>query len=237
VASNPLPPGLLIERKWPIVHRDRLQLFSLPTPNGHKVAIALEELGVPYEAHRVTLSGDQHTPEFMSISPNGKIPAIIDPDGPEGKPVFMMESVAILLHLGRKTGKLLPQGAHAELEMLQWLCFQVGHIGPMFGQFGHFHVYAKEKCEHPYPVERYKNEARRLLGVLNRRLDGRDFVLGDYSIVDISIFPWVDCLEDFYRAADLLAMDEFRHVQAWRKRCNERPATARGKVVCSAPAS
>lgn len=224
-------PEYPIEARWPIQHRDRIQLFSLPTPNGQKVSIALEELELPYEAHRIGLSGDQHTPEFMSISPNGKIPAIIDPAGPGGQPLSLSESGAILWHLAEKAGRLLPSGAKARLECLQWLFFQVGHVGPMFGQFGHFSVYAKGECEHPYPVQRYANETRRLLGVLDQQLARRGNLLGDYSIVDIAVFPWVNCLTDFYRAADSLRLSEFEHVERWRKQCNERPATVRGRDV------
>lgn len=232
---TPLPPQP-IEARWPIQHRDRIQLFSLPTPNGQKVSIALEELQLPYEAHRVGLSGDQHTPEFTSISPNGKIPAIIDPDGPEGQPLRLMESGAILWHLAEKTGRLIPRGPQARLECLQWLCFQIGHVGPMFGQFGHFYVYAKDKCEHPYPAQRYADETRRLLGVLDRQLASQDNLVGEFSIADIAVFPWVNCLADFYSATDKLGLREFEHVERWRERCNQRPATQRGRGVPAEPA-
>src|SRR6478735_8728104 len=176
-----------LSQKWPIQFPDRIQLYSLPTPNGQKISVALEELGLPYEAHRVDISaGDQFLDEYKKLSPNSKIPTIMDPNGPGGKPLILMESGAILQYLAEKTGRLLPKDPAEKYEYLQWLYFQVGHIGPMFGQFGHFHRYAREKCDHPYPVERYTNEAKRLLGVLEKRLEESEFVGGgEYSIVDI----------------------------------------------------
>jgi GST-like protein len=223
-------------KKWPIQHPDRIQLFSLPTPNGQKVSIALEELELPYEAHRVDISqGDQFLPEYVQISPNSKIPAIIDPKGPDGRPLSLMESGAILLYLADKAGRLMPTRAHERFEALQWLFFQVGHIGPMFGQFGHFFVYARQQCEHPYPVERYRKESRRLLQVLEDRLTKFPYIAGsEYTIVDIAHFPWVDCLGTFYKAGEELGLADFPRVQDWLARCKSRPAWQRGARVCEA---
>ena len=180
-----------ITRKWPASHPDRIQLYSLPTPNGVKVSILLEELGLPYEAHRVSFdTQDQFTPEFLSISPNNKIPAILDPNGPDGKPLALFESGAILVYLASKTGQFLPADAGGRFETLQWLMFQMGGIGPMFGQLGFFHKFAGKDYEDKRPRDRYVAEARRLLGVLDQRLQGRDWVMGDtYTIADIAIFP------------------------------------------------
>lgn len=226
---------MLVESKWPFQHPDRIQLFSMNTPNGVKVAVALEELELPYEPHLVHIGkGDQHTPEFLSISPNGKIPAIVDPKGPGGEPLALMESGAILIHLADKAGRLLPSHPARRLECLQWLFFQVGHVGPMFGQFGHFFKFAREACKDPYPLERYTTETKRLLGVLDHRLDGREYLVGDYSIADIATFPWVNGVIEFYRAGDVLGFSDFRHVVAWRDRCNARPASAKGKAVNAA---
>jgi GST-like protein len=223
------------QQKWPMQYPDRIQLFSLPTPNGQKVSIALEELELPYEAHKVDISsGDQFLPEYIRISPNSKIPAIIDPQGPEGKSLTLMESGAILLYLADKAGRLFPRKEHARYEALQWLFFQVGHIGPMFGQFGHFFHYARQQCDHPYPVERYTKEARRLLQVLEDRLAVVPYIAGpEYSIVDIAHFPWVDCLDVFYKGGEQLKLKEFKRVQDWLARCKSRPAYERGASVCS----
>ncbi len=220
--------------KWPVAFPDRIQLYSLATPNGQKVSIALEELELPYEAHRVDImAGDQFTDEYRAISPNSKIPAIIDPAGPHGRALVLMESAAILLYLSEKTGKLLPQGPE-KYSYLQWLFFQVGHIGAMFGQFGHFYRYANDKCDHPYPLQRYQTETQRLLGVLEARLKDSEYIGGPlYSIVDISIFPWVDCLGTFYQARDILQLQNFPKVQAWLDRCKARPSYERGSRVCS----
>ena len=227
---TPLP----IEAKWPIVDRSKIQLFSLNTPNGIKVAVGLEELGLPYEPHLVRIgSGEQFTPEFISISPNSKIPAILDLEGPGGKPLALMESGAILIYLAEKAGRLIPSDPARRYQCLQWLFFQVGHIGPMFGQFGHFFKYAKEKCKDPYPVERYTNESKRLLGVLDRRLSDREYLVDDYSIADIATFPWVRGLSASYQAGEVLRLEEFPHVDAWLARCTARPAFQRGKDVTS----
>ena len=189
-ATHDFLDSYAITRKWPASHPDRIQLYSLPTPNGVKVSILLE-LGLPYEAHRVSFdTQDQFTPEFLSISPNNKIPAILDPNGPDGKPLALFESGAILVYLASKTGQFLPADAGGRFETLQWLMFQMGGIGPMFGQLGFFHKFAGKDYEDKRPRDRYVAEARRLLGVLDQRLQGRDWVMGDtYTIADIAIFP------------------------------------------------
>jgi GST-like protein len=226
---------LLIEAKWPILDRSKLQLFSLNTPNGIKVNVALEELGIPYEPHLVHIGrNEQFTPEFISISPNSKIPAIVDLNGPGGKPLALMESGAILIYLAEKAGRLIPSDPARRYQCLQWLFFQVGHIGPMFGQFGHFFKYAKDKCKDPYPVERYTNEAKRLLGVLDRQLADREYLVEEYTIADIATFPWVNGLEAAYGAGEVLPIREYPHVEAWLARCKARPAYERGKDVTSA---
>lgn len=221
--------------RWPPQHPDRIQLYSLPTPNGVKVSTALEEMELPYEAHRISLSrGDQHTPEFLSLNPNGKIPALIDPNGPNGQLVQLMESAAIVWYLAEKTGKLIPSDPIKKSHCMQWLFFQMGHIGPMFGQFGHFHMVAGARCEHPYPLERYKLETQRLLGVLEARLQECRYILGsEYTIADIMIFPWVRTLENYYKAGELLELNKFPRVQSWLSRCLERPAVQAGLTVCS----
>lgn len=212
----------------------KIQLYSLATPNGQKVSIALEELGLDYDAHTINImEGDQFTDKFLEVNPNSKIPAIIDPTGADGEALPIMESGAILLHLAEKTGKLLSKDSRLRSETLQWLFFQMGGIGPMFGQFGHFYKYAKENCDHPYPVERYAKEAKRLLAVLDKRLEGRTYLVGEeYSIADISIFPWVGCLDQFYNASEFLGLDTYKNVNAWFKRCSERPASIKGAKVC-----
>src|SRR4029078_9160442 len=178
-----------ITTRWPARHPDRLQLYSLPTPNGVKVSIALEETGLPYEVHRVSFdTNDQLSPEFISLSPNNKIPAILDPDGPGGKPLALFESGAILIYLAEKTGQLMPKDASGRYETIQWLMFQMGGVGPMFGQVGFFHKFAGRDYEDKRPRERYVAEARRLLGVIDRRLEGRSWMMGDtYTIVDMAI--------------------------------------------------
>jgi GST-like protein len=212
----------------------KIQLYSLATPNGQKVSIALEELGLDYDAHTINImKGDQFTDDFLKVNPNSKIPAIMDPAGADGEPLPIMESGAILLHLAEKTGKLLSKDARLRSETLQWLFFQMGGIGPMFGQFGHFYKYAKENCDHPYPVERYAKETKRLLTVLDKKLEGRTYLVGEeYSIADISIFPWVGCLDQFYKASEYLGLDSFKNVNAWYKRCSEKPASIKGAKVC-----
>lgn len=220
--------------RWQPTMPDAIQLYSMATPNGQKIGIALEEMGLEYEPHLVNIiEGDQHDPEFLDISPNGKIPAIIDPVGPEGKTVALCESAAILIYLADKTGQLLPQNYLSRMEHLQWLMFQMGHIGPFFGQFGHFYKFMRDKLNDDYPLERYTKEAKRLLGVLDARLDGRQFIVDDYSIVDIAIAPWVNCCAEFYDAWDALDMGSFGNVESWRKRVSDRPGYQKGKQVCS----
>ena len=226
---------LLSNEKWPAENPDIIQLYSLATPNGQKIGIALEEMEISYEPHLIHIGqGDQSTDFFRQVNPNGKIPAIIDPDGPGGKPQAIMESAAILVHLANKSGKFMPSDPGEASEALQWLFFQVGHIGPMFGQFGHFWKFARETCDHPYPLERYTNETRRLLQVLEDRLANRDYLLGDdYSVVDMATMPWVRCLGGFYDAAEHLGLGDFAKVDSWQERCLKRPATQRGIEVCS----
>jgi len=231
------PADFPITRKWPPADPRRLQLYSLPTPNGVKVSIALEELGLPYEPHRVAFdTNDQNSAEFTSLSPNGKIPAIIDPDGPNGRPISMFESGAILVYLAGKTGRLMPGDAAGRYEVLQWVMFQMGGIGPMFGQVGFFHKFAGREYEDKRPRDRYAAEARRLLGVLDRRLEGRDWVLGDdYSIADIAIFPWVRNLIGFYGARELVRYDDFANVDRVLTAFVARPAVQRGLLIPNAP--
>jgi len=222
-----------ITRKWPARHPERLQLYSLPTPNGVKVSIMLEETGLPYEAHLVNFqSNDQMSPEFLSLNPNNKIPAILDPDGPGGKPLALFESGAILLYLAEKSGQFLPQDAAGRYETLQWLMFQMGGIGPMFGQLGFFHKFAGKDYEDKRPLGRYVAESKRLLGVLDQRLQGRDWLMGqDYTIADIAIFPWVRNLVGFYEAGDLVNFDAFAQVKRVLAAFVARPAVARGLEI------
>ena len=226
-----------ITRKWPAAHPDRLQLYSLPTPNGVKVSILLEEVGLPYEVHRVAFdSNDQLTPEFLSLNPNNKIPAILDPNGPGGKPLALFESGAILIYLAEKTGQLLPANPAARYETIQWLMFQMGGVGPMFGQLGFFHKFAGKDFEDKRPRDRYAAETRRLLGVLNERLKGRDWIMGaDYSIADIAIWPWVRNLVGFYGAGELVGYAEFTEVQRVLANFVARPAVVKGLAVPAAP--
>ncbi|WP_342115328.1 glutathione S-transferase N-terminal domain-containing protein [Pseudoduganella sp. OTU4001] len=222
-----------INAKWPAQHPDRLQLYSLATPNGVKVSIMLEEIGLPYEAHLVDFEkNDQMSPEFLSLNPNNKIPAIIDPDGPGGKALPLFESGAILIYLAEKSGQLLPAEPAARYETLQWLMFQKGGIGPMFGQVGFFHKFAGKAFEDKRPRDRYVTEAARLLGVLDQRLAGRQWVMGDeYSIADIAIFPWVRNLVEHYGAGDLVGYDKFANVRRVLAAFLERPAVARGLKI------
>jgi GST-like protein len=222
-----------IAARWPAQHPDRLQLYSFPTPNGVKVSIALEETGLPYEAHTVAIGKDETwTPEFLDLNPNGKIPAIIDPDGPGGKPMSLFESGAILVYLADKTGKLAPTDPARRYETIQWVFFQMGHIGPIFGQLGFFHKFAGKEIEDKRPLERYVNESRRLLGVLETRLDGRTWIMGDdYTIADISMMGWVRNLIGFYGAGDIVEYDRLSHVPAWLDRCLARPAVQRGLEI------
>ena len=222
-----------ITRKWPAQHPDRLQLYSLPTPNGVKVSIALEELGLPYEAHLVSFeTNDQMSPEFLSLNPNNKIPAILDPNGPSGQPLALFESGAILVYLAEKTGQLLPADAAGRYETLQWVMFQMGGVGPMFGQLGFFHKFAGKDYEDKRPRDRYVNESKRLLGVLNQRMAGRQWIMGDtYTIADIAIWPWVRNLVGFYEAGELVGFGDFPEVQRVLATFVARPAVAKGLNV------
>jgi len=219
-----------ITKKWPARHPERLQLYSLPTPNGVKVSIALEETGLPYEPHLVRFdSNDQFTPEFLSLNPNNKIPAILDPNGPDGQPLALWESGAILVYLAGKTGQLMPSDTAARYETLQWLMFKMGGIGPMFGQLGFFHKFAGKDYEDKRPRDRYVGESKRLLGVLNQRLKGRRWIMGkDYSIADIAVFPWVRNLVGFYGAGELVGFADFPEVQRVLDAFVARPAVQRG---------
>jgi len=226
-----------ITRKWPASHPDRLQLYSLATPNGVKVSIALEETGLPYEVHRVSFdTQDQMSPEFKSLNPYGKIPAILDPNGPGGKPLALFESGAILLYLAEKTGKLLPQDAAARYQTIQWLMFQMGGVGPMFGQVGFFHKFAGKEFEDKRPRDRYVGEAKRLLNVLNDRLADRAWLMGDeYTIADIATFPWVRNLIGFYGAGDLVEIANFPNVTRVLEAFVARPAVVRGLDIPKKP--
>lgn len=226
-----------IVSRWPAQHPDRLQLYSSLTPNGVKASIMLEEIGLPYEGHYIDLGKDETwTPEFLSLNPNGKIPAIIDPDGPGGRPLALFESGAILFYLAEKTGKLLPQDAARRYETLQWVFFQMAAIGPMFGQVGFFHKFAGRDIADKRPLERYAKESRRLLGVLDKRLSGQDWIMGaDYTIADVATLGWVRNLVGFYGAADLVGYGDFRQVAAWLERGLARPAVQRGLAIPPKP--
>ncbi|MBB6482859.1 glutathione binding-like protein [Rhizobium lusitanum] len=220
-----------ITKRWPASNPDIIQLYSLPTPNGVKVSIALEELGLPYEPHLVSFgTNDQKSPEFLSLNPNGRIPAIIDPNGPGAKPLGLFESGAILVYLAEKTGKLIPSDAAARYETLEWVFFQMAGVGPMFGQFGHFFKFAADKvANNSYPVERYRDEAKRLLSILESRLQGREWIMGDeYTIADITTFPWVRGVDVFYGGREVLEFESFPAVMAWLDRALARPASQRG---------
>jgi len=222
-----------ITRKWPPQHPERLQLYSLPTPNGVKVSIMLEEIGMPYEAHTVRFdSQDQLSPAFLSLNPNNKIPAILDPHGPGGEPLALFESGAILIYLAEKSGKFIPLNASARYETLQWLMFQMGGIGPMFGQLGFFNKFAGKDYEDKRPRDRYVAESRRLLQVLEQRLEGRDWIMGrDYTVADIAILPWVRNLVGFYEAADLVGWEKFSNLHRVLDTWLQRPAVQRGLEI------
>ncbi len=219
-----------ITQKWPAQHPDRLQLYSLPTPNGVKVSIFLEEVGLPYEAHLVSFqTNDQMSPEFLSLNPNNKIPAILDPQGPGGEPLALFESGAILIYLAEKTGQLLPSDPARRYETLQWVMFQMGGVGPMFGQLGFFHKFAGKEFEDKRPRDRYVAESRRLLGVLDQRLTGRGWIMGnEYTIADIALWPWVNTLANFYEAGDLVGLSDFKEVRRVLEAFLARDAVQRG---------
>ena len=222
-----------ITHRWPPIRPDVIQLYTLGTPNGLKVSIALEEMGLDYDAHKISISGpeEQFTPEFLSLNPNNKIPAMIDPNGPDDAPLGLFESGAILLYLGDKTGKFLPASGAARYHTIQWLMWQMGGVGPMFGQLGYFHRFKGREIEDPRPRERYAAETRRLLGVLDRQLDGRDWITGAFSIPDIATATWVRALEVNYDALEETGRNGFRNVMAWYDRFFARPAVQRGLLV------
>lgn len=221
-----------ITRRWPAAHHDRLQLYSVPTPNGVKVSIMLEEIGLPYEVRRIAFGEDgTASDDFLSLNPNGKIPAIIDPDGPGGAPLALWESGAILLYLADKSGQLIDTDTARRLETIQWLFWQVSAVGPMFGQVGFFNRFAGREYKDKRPLGRYVGEAKRLLGVLDRRLDGRDWIMDDYSIADIATLGWVRNLITFYEARELVDFDSYGNVAAWLERGLARPAVQRGLTI------
>jgi GST-like protein len=233
----PDPAVFPIARRWPAQHPDRLQLYSFPTPNGVKAAIMLEEIGLAYEPHLVNImQNETKTPEFLSLNPNGKIPAIIDPDGPGGKPIALFESGAILMYLADKTGKLIPADAAGRYHAMQWVFFQVGAVGPFFGQVGFFYKFAGKDIEDKRPLQRFVDESKRLLDVMETQLDGRRWIMGDdYSIADISMMGWVRGLVDFYGAGEIVGYDKLKHVPAWLERCLARPAVQRGLNIPPRP--
>ncbi|MDH7637228.1 glutathione S-transferase family protein [Sphingomonas oryzagri] len=226
-------PSFPITRKWPAKDAGVIQLYSLPTPNGVKVSIALEELGLAYEPHLIDIGQNETwTPEYLSLNPNGKIPAIIDPDGPGGRPIGLFESGATLLYLADKTGKLMPADPIERYHAIQWIFFQMGGVGPMFGQLGFFHKFAGREYEDKRPRDRYLNETKRLLGVLEDRLTGRTYMMGDgYSMVDVSLVGWVRNLVGFYEAREITDFDSLEAVPAWLERCLARPAVQRGVTI------
>lgn len=222
-----------IASRWPAKNPDIIQLYSLPTPNGVKASIMLEETGLPYEPHLVDITKNESwTPEYLALNPNGKIPAILDPHGPGGKPLGLFESGAILLYLAEKTGKFIPADAAGRYETIQWVFFQMAFIGPMFGQLGFFHKFAGKDIEDKRPLERYRAESKRLLGVIETRLEGRDYIMGaEYTIADISMLGWVRNLVGFYGAGELVDYASLERVPAWLERCLARPAVQRGLEI------
>ncbi|WP_380054603.1 glutathione binding-like protein [Falsihalocynthiibacter sp. SS001] len=223
-----------ITKRWPAKDPSVFQLYSLPTPNGVKVSIMLEEIGLPYEAHLLSFAdNDQNTPEFLSLNPNNKIPAVIDPNGPNGKPVGIFETGAILIYLAEKSGKFLPSEGAARYEVLQWLMWQIGGLGPMFGQVGYFHKFAGKEIEDKRPRDRYVDESKRLLRVLDGQLQGREWIAGEYSLADIAVAPWLRSFVESYKAGDLVGMNDFANVTAYLERFLERPAVQRGLNVPS----
>ena len=226
-----------ITKKWPAQHPERIQLYSQPTPNGVKVSIMLEETGLPYEPHRVDFgSNDQMTPEFLSLNPNNKIPAIIDPDGPDGKALPLWETGAILIYLAEKSGKFMSTDAAKRYETIQWVMWQMGGVGPMFGQLGFFHKFAGKDFEDKRPRDRYVAESKRLLGVLDKRLANNAWIMNaDYSIADIATFPWVRNLVGFYGAGELVGFSEFPNVARALAAFVARPAVVKGLLIPAAP--
>ncbi len=226
-----------ITRQYPATHPDRLQLYSLPTPNGVKASIMLEEIGIPYEVHLVDImKNETWTPDYLSLNPNGKIPAILDPDGTSGQPLALWESGAILVYLADKTGKLIPTDPAARYETLAWVFWQMAAVGPMFGQLGFFHKFAGKDYEDKRPRDRYVAETKRLLGVLEDRLKDRTFIMGDdFTIADISLIGWVRNLVTFYDAGELVDYGSLSAVPAWVERCLARPAVERGLNIPARP--
>ena len=223
-----------ITRKWTPQNPDVLQLFSFPTPNGVKVSIALEEMSVPYEAHLVTLSdADVKSPEFLSLNPNNKIPAIIDPNGPDG-PLGLFESGAILIYLAEKTGKLIGNNPAEKVTIIQWVMFQMGGLGPMLGQLGFFVKFAGSTWDDKRPQQRYVDEAKRLLAVLEQQLDNQDWITGTFSIADIAIAPWLNAL-NFYGAKDLVGWDKHPNLVAYLDRFMARPAVTKAMNIPPRP--
>ena len=217
-----------ITKRWPASDPSKIQLYSFPTPNGVKVSIALEEMGLPYEAHLVTLSDvDVKSPEFLSLNPNNKIPAIIDPNGRNGAPIGLFESGAILLYLAEKSGKFIGSSATDKAKITQWLMFQMGGLGPMFGQLGFFYKFAGSQIEDPRPRQRYIDEGKRLLAVVDKQLEGQDWIAGEYSIADIAIAPWLRAL-DFYGAREVLGWDDYKNAVAYLDRFLARDAVQKG---------
>lgn len=232
--SHPLH-DFAITHKWPAQHPERLQLYSLPTPNGVKVSIMLEEIGLPYEAHTVSFERqDQLSAEFLSLNPNNKIPAILDPNGPDGVPMALFESGAILWYLAEKTGQLIPKDAARRYECMQWLYFQVGGVGPMMGQVGFFHKFAGKDYEDKRPLERYVAESKRLLGVIDAHLHGKEWMMGDeYTVADIAILPWLRNINGFYEAGDLVDFNSFAEVNRVLAHWLKRPAVQKGLEIPS----
>ncbi|MPW22633.1 glutathione S-transferase [Paraburkholderia sp. CNPSo 3157] len=222
--------------RWPAKYPDRLQLFSLPTPNGVKVGIMLEETGLPYEPHRIDIiASENQDSAFLALNPNGKIPAIFDPNGPSGRPLALFESGAILIYLADKTGQFLSTDPNTRYETIQWLMWQMSGVGPMFGQVGFFNKFAGKAYEDKRPRDRYATESARLLGVLDERLATRQWVMDyGYSIADISLLGWVRNLIGFYEARELVGFDRFKHVECWLDRGLSRPAVQRGLQVTAA---
>jgi GST-like protein len=226
-----------ITKKWPAQHPERIQLYSLPTPNGVKVSVMLEETGLPYEPHLVRFDANEQTsPEFLSLNPNNKIPAILDPNGPDGKPFALFESGAILLYLADKAGQFIPRDPAGRYETIQWLMFQMSGVGPMFGQVGFFNKFAGKDFEDKRPRDRYVGESKRLLGVLERRLTDREWLMGDaYTIADMAVFPWINILIRFYEAGDLVGITDFPQVSRALSTFLARPAVVWGLDIPKRP--
>jgi GST-like protein len=225
-----------ITTRWPAQHPDRIQLYSLPTPNGVKVSIMLEETGLAYEPHAINImQNETFTPDYLTLNPNGKIPAIIDPDGPGGKPLGLFESGAILIYLAEKTGKFLSPDPATRYQTIAWVMWQMGGLGPMFGQLGFFHKFAGKDYEDKRPRDRYLAESKRLLGVLEARLEGRDWIMDDYSIADIATLGWVRNLIGFYEAREITDFDSLTNVPKWLERGLARPAVERGLTIPARP--